>query len=112
MTKIPLYLFYACLMFHLPALAIAWNRSNRKPMEFSMLTLSATLLWSSSIHSVKLVLLGDDYSHRLFTTIEVNILVAIVLGLYLGIQRRWIAATAAVMLAVGWLFVGAINSTV
>jgi hypothetical protein len=100
------------MLFPLPLLAVAWSRSNRLPIEFSVLTLSAALYLSADIRSLKLTLLGSDYSHRLFTTVVVNILVAIILGIHLGIKRRWIAAIAAVILAFGWLLIGAINSVV
>ena len=63
------YLTYACLLSPLPLLAIAWSRSNRLPVQFSILTLSAVLYDSAAIRSLKLTLLGSDYSHRLFTTI-------------------------------------------
>jgi hypothetical protein len=105
-------LFYASWILPLPLLLIAWSRSNKKPVEFSILTLSAILLDLAAIRSVRLVLLGKDYSSRVYGTIEVNLLVAIVLCIYLGIKRRWIAAVAALILAVAWLLVGAINSAV
>ena len=70
------------------------------------------LFLSAFIRDVKLILLGNDYSQGLFTAIEVNVLVAVVLGLYLGIRRRWSASLAALLLAVGWLLMGAINSAV
>jgi hypothetical protein len=106
-----IYLLYACLLAF-PLLAIAWSRSNRLPVEFSILSLSALLFVSAAIRNVKLTLLGSDYSDRLFTTIGVNILVAIIIGVYLGVKRRWIGAIAALLLAFGWLVVGAVNSAV
>jgi peptidoglycan/LPS O-acetylase OafA/YrhL len=103
---------YASLILPLPLLVWGWSRSDRRPIEFSILTLSAVLLLSAAVRSLKLILLGADYSDRLFTTIGVNIFIAIALGLYLGIKRRWLAAAAAGILAFGWLLVGAINSAV
>jgi len=103
--------YYASLLSPF-LLAIAWSKSNRLPIEFSVLTLNAVLFLSTFVRDVKLILLGNDYSQRLFTTVEVNMLVAVVLGLYLGIRRRWSASVAALLLAVGWLAVGAINSAV
>jgi hypothetical protein len=79
------------------------------PIEFSILTLSAVLFLSAAVRSLKLILLGVDYSDRLFTTIGVNIFIAIALGLYLGIKHRWLATAAAGILAFGWLLVWAIN---
>jgi len=107
-----IYLIYACLLFPLLLLAIAWSRSNRLPVEFSILSLSAVLFLSGAIRSLKPTLWGRDYSHRVFTTIVFNLLVATVLGLYLAVKRRWFAAIAAVILAFGWLLAWAINSVV
>jgi hypothetical protein len=108
----PVYYIYACLLFPLPLLAIAWSKSNRLPFEFSVLTLSGILFLSVTIRSLKLTLLGSDYSHRLFTTIGVNLLIAIILGIYLWVKERWPAAIAAIILAFGWFSVWLINSVV
>ena len=112
MVMIDLLLFNACMIVPLPLLLIAWSEGNRRPVEFSILTLSAILLNSTAIRSVQLVLLGTDYSSRLSTTIGVNMLVTIVLGIYLGIKRRWIASAAALILAFAWLLVAAVSSAV
>src|ERR1700730_1482729 len=104
------YLIYACLLFPLPLLAIAWSRSDRLPVQFSILTLSAVFFVSAAVRNLKLTLLGSDYSHRLFTTIAFNLLVAIVLGLYLGVKHRWIASIASAILAFGWFLMWVINS--
>lgn len=105
-------IYWCCFICPLPLVAIAWSRSNRLPIEYSVLSLSLVLFLSAAVRSLKLTLLGSDYSHRLFTTIEVNIVIAIILGLYLGVRRRWIAAVAAAILALGWLLLGAVNSVV
>jgi uncharacterized membrane protein YczE len=41
---------------------------------------------------------------------EVNLLIAIILGIFLGIKRSWIAAIAALTLALAWFLLGAVNS--
>jgi hypothetical protein len=53
------------------------------------------LLFSATVRSLKLTLLGIDYSNRFFTTIGVNMLAALVLCIYLGVKRRAFAALAA-----------------
>jgi hypothetical protein len=105
-------LFYACWGLPLPLLLIAWSRRDRRPTELSVLTLSAVLLNVAAIRVVKLTLLGADYSSRLYTTIAVNLIIAIILAITLGIKRRWIATAAALILAFAWLLVGAVNSVV
>jgi hypothetical protein len=81
-----IYLYYACFLSPLPLLAIASSRSNRLPIQFSILTFSA-VLFPSAIRGLKLALLGGDSSHRLFMTIGVNIFLAMAVGLYWGIKR-------------------------
>jgi len=76
------------------------------------LTLSAVLFLSAAVRSLKLALLGTDYSDRLFATIGVNLLAAIALAIFLGTKRRLFAAIAAAILAFGWLLMGAINTAV
>jgi hypothetical protein len=112
MSLMNVQLFNACIILPLPLILFAWCERNRKPIEFSILTLSAVLLNLSAIRSVKLALLGMDYSSRLQTTIAVNMLVAIGLGIHLGIKRRWIATVAALTLAFAWLLVAAVNAAV
>ena len=39
-----------------------------------------------------------------------NILLAVVAAVYFGVRKGWIAALAAVILALDWLYMGAVNS--
>ena len=73
---------------------------------------SALLLLTGFVRSLKLTFLGDDYSDRLYTTIGVNLFVAVGLGIYLGIKRRWLGAFAALVLAYAWYAVASISSVV
>ena len=91
-----------CAILSLPLLLSAWYESNRKPVELAILTLSAVLLNSASLRGVNLDLLGTVDTSRLLLTNEINMLVAIVFGIYSGIMRRWIAATAALVIAFAW----------
>ena len=75
-------------------------------------TLSAVLLLSAVVRNFKLLFLGSDYSHSLYLTIELNLLLAIVAAIYFGVTKRWIAGLAALILAANWLYMGAINSVV
>ena len=102
-------LFNACVILPLPLLLIAWHESERKSIQLSILTLSAVLLNSANVPTVKLALLGADYTSRLFATVEIDMLVAIGLGIYLAIMRRWIAAIAALLLGFAW-FLAAVGN--
>jgi hypothetical protein len=48
----------------------------------------------------------------LYITIELNLLVAIVATIYFGVKQKWIAFIGALILAVDWGIMGAINSVV
>jgi hypothetical protein len=106
------FLLHACVIFPLPLLMIAWSGRDRKPIEYSILTLSAALLVLCALRSAKLTFLGNDLSNHLYTTMGVNLLGEAILGVHLGMKHRWIAADAAIIIALGWLLVGAINSVV
>jgi hypothetical protein len=75
-------------------------------------TLSVVLLLLAIPHDLRWILLGPDYSHRLYTTVEVNIVLVLVAAVYCAKKKRWIGAVASAMLALSWLWVGAINSVV
>jgi hypothetical protein len=97
------------MILPLPLLLIAWYESEKKSIQLSILTLSAVLLNSANVPAVKLALLGADYTSRLFATVEIDMLVAIGLGIYLAIMRRWIAAIAALSLGFAW-FLAAVGN--
>jgi hypothetical protein len=90
----------------------AWRRDHKEKITSVFLALSTALALAASVHDVKWALLGPDYSNRLYATIGINMAIAVILGLYLGITRRWVAALAAIILALDWLYMGAINSVV
>jgi hypothetical protein len=104
-------LFNAFMILPLPLLLIAWYESERKSIQLSILTLSAVLLNSANVSGGKLALLGADYTSRRFATVEIDMLVAIGLGIYLAIMGRWIAAIAALLLGFAW-FLAAVNFSV
>jgi hypothetical protein len=61
---------------------------------------------------LKEALLGRDYSQRLYTTIEVLLVVMVVGSVYFLIRKRWMLAIASIILAIDWLWIGIINSAV
>ena len=48
----------------------------------------------------------------MYIAIWVNLLVAIVFTVYFGVKQKWIALLAALILALDWGIMGAINSVV
>src|ERR1700733_15205932 len=101
------YLLNACAIFPLPLLMIAWSGRNRRPTEYSILTFTTVLLLSCAIRSAKETFLDNGLSDHLYTIIGVNLLGVVILGVHLGMKGRRIAATAAVIIALGWILVRA-----
>jgi hypothetical protein len=100
------------MVLPLPLLVFAWRKPNRQKIAFVVVGLSAALLLVASVPDARHILLGRNYSHRLHASIEVNMLLAATLGLYLAITRRWLAAIAAAMLLWVWFWVDVMNSVV
>lgn len=108
-----LYLIiWILLWLPLLLLAVAWSRAKAQYVPLTLLTLSAILLLSSGVRSVKLLLLGANYSHRLYTTLELNFFLAVILGLYMAIRKRWVATVAAIFLGLAWVYLMVVNSVV
>ena len=109
MNNLPIY---AVLYFPLLLLGVAWGHHDRRTFALLVLTLSAGLIVAASFHRARWVLLGPDYSHRLYATIGANMFAASLLAIYLAIRRSWIAAFAGLVLLVDWLYIGAVNSAI
>jgi hypothetical protein len=105
-------IIWTVLILPLPVLAVAWAKHRRPIMGLLILSGSAVLLISSASRTVKLAVLGPDYSNRLFITIGLNLAAAVILGFISTIRRRPIAAIAAFVLTLGWLYMWAVNSVV
>jgi len=76
------------------------------------MSVSALLLLLAAIRDLKVLLLGPDYTNRLYITIEVNLLVAIVATIYFGVKQKSMALIPGLILAVDTGIMGAINSVV
>ncbi len=105
-------LIWILLWLPLLLLAVAWTKAKAQFGPLAVLTLSAILLLSSGVRSVKLLLLGANYSHRLYTTLELNCFLAVILGLYMAVRKRWVATVAAIFLGLAWIYLMVVNSAV
>jgi hypothetical protein len=82
---------------------VAWRRNKREKATFVVLLVSGILLLSATVRDIKWVLLGGDYTNRLYVTIVLNMLIAAGCGLYLAFTRRFLAALSAIVLVFAWL---------
>jgi hypothetical protein len=107
-----IYGIYASLLLPIVLLSVAWRRNKGEKATFVLLLVSGILLLSATVRDTKWVLLGGDYTNRLYVTIGLNMLLAAACGLYLAFTRRFLAALSAIVLAFAWLYMGAVNSVV
>jgi glucan phosphoethanolaminetransferase (alkaline phosphatase superfamily) len=106
------FLTYVWMFSPLLLFCLAWCRHYQHLSRTLLLpTLSALLLVAAVVRNLK-VLLGSDYSHRLYISIEVNMFLGVAAAIYFLWKKRWTPAVAALILALDWLFLGAINSVV
>ena len=106
------YGIYVSLLLPIVLLSFAWRRNEREKATFVLLLLSGILLLSATVRDIKWVLLGGDYTNRLYVTIGVNMVLSALCGLYLVFTRRFLAALSAIVLVFGWLYLGVVNSAV
>jgi hypothetical protein len=111
-SNLLIYGIYASLLLPIVLLFVAWRRNKREKATFVLLLVSGILLLSATMRDIKWVLLGADYTNRLYVTIGLNMLLASVCGLYLAFTRRFLAALSAIVLVFGWLYMGVVNSVV
>ena len=101
------------LLLPLVLIGIAWRRYDKGARTTLIIpALSVIFLLLIIRHDLRWILLGPDYSNRLYTTIEINALFAGRSAVYSGIRRGWMALVASVFLVLAWLWVGAVNSVV
>ncbi|SRR5712692_6688807 len=92
------------LTFVAPLLLIIldWKRSKRSKIILLLLSLQ-TVYFCAAFLIARPILLGHDYSGRLYGTIAVNALLALALALVLTLNRQWWGLMAAVLIACFWL---------
>jgi len=99
------------LLFPVVLIGKAWRRYDTSARRVLIVpALSVTLLLVAIPHGLRWILLGPDYSNRLYLTIGANVVLAFASAIYSGFKRRWMALVASAFLALAWFWVGAINS--
>jgi hypothetical protein len=109
-SNLLIYGIYAPLLLPIVLLSVAWRRNKREKATFVLLLVSGILLLSATVRDIKWVLLGGDYTNRLYVAIGLNMLLAAACGLYLAFTRRFLAALSAIALVFGWFYMGVVNS--
>lgn len=110
---ISLIVFYA-VGLALPAilLLLAWRRL-ATVSGLMIIPLIAILVLALSLnHDIRWVLIGADYTRRLYVTILVFAALTLINTVFAAFRRAWAIAVASAVLSLAWFFVGAVNSVV
>lgn len=93
-------------------LLFAWRRRTAKGALMAIPILAILALALSMDHDLRWVLIGADYTRRLFITIVVFIVLTHVNAIIALVRKAWSIAVASAVLSLAWFFVGVINSVV
>ena len=63
-------------------------------------------------HNLRWILLGEDYTRRLYVTIGVFVVLTLGNAVYSAFHRVWSVAAASALVCAAWFFVGVVNSAV
>ena len=91
-------------------LAFAWLRHRVALSVLIVPFIAAVVLALAMNHEVRWVLLGADYTRRLFVTIGILIVLTLVNAVYAAVRSVWSVTLASVLICAAWFFVGVVNS--
>jgi len=101
-----------CLACPACLLLFAWVR-NKQVIAASIIPMAALIVLGLALFpEVKSLLVGADYSRRLFLTIDVFIGLTAVSLIYAACRRLWLVAIASALVSLGWIYLAAMNSMV
>jgi hypothetical protein len=66
----------------------------------------------AAVYVSKSWLLGADYSSRLHTTVEVNLVLTAIAAVIFAAKRQWYGFAAGILLTCDWLYVSAVSAAV
>lgn len=100
------------LAFPTILLVLAWRRDRPVAGLFIVPVTAVVVLALSLNHEMRWALMGEDYTRRLFVTIGIFTVLALINSIYAAIRRAWKVALASAVIAMAWFFVGVVNSVV
>jgi hypothetical protein len=91
---------------------LAWRR-HRGVLPVAIVPLIAIAVLAMAMnHNVRWILLGEDYTRRLYVTIGVFVVLTLVNAVYSAFHKVWSVAAASALVCAAWFFVGVVNSAV
>ena len=93
-------------------LLVAWRRSGAISRLMITPLLAIFILAVSMNHDVRWILIGADYTRRLYFTILTFTVLALLNAIVAATRRAWMVTTASAVISLAWFFVGIVNSAV
>lgn len=63
-------------------------------------------------HDIRWVLIGADYTRRLYVTIFIFMALTLINAIIATFRKAWSIAVASMVISFAWFFVGVVNSVV
>lgn len=93
-------------------LVFAWRRQSATTRVLIVPLVAISVLALAMDHDVRWILLGPDYTQRLFVTIGTFTVSCLLNAIYAAIRRTWSVAAASALICAAWLFVAVVNAAV
>lgn len=113
MSLLASWTLFVLLGFVVPGLLMVFQWRRARSIQTLTIPLAGLVVLALSLsRDIRWVLLGADYSHRLYVTIMVLIAATLINAIYSGFRRAWFACAASALISAFWFFVGAVNTAV
>ena len=100
------------IVFPATLLVHTWRQNRRVTAPVIIPAIAISALALAMVPDMRWLVLGTDYSRRLFMTIGVFALLTLINAIYAATRRAWTVAIASAVISLAWFFVGVINSVV
>ena len=100
------------IAFPATLLLLVWRRRARFSGLMTIPLIAILVLTLSMNHDLRWVLIGADYTRRLYVTIIALAALTLINAAFAAFRRAWAIAVASAVLSLAWFFVGVVNSAV
>ncbi len=93
-------------------LIFVWRRNRKLTSPLIVPMIAVLVLALAMVPAMRSVILGGDYSRRLFVTIDVFAALTLINAIYAAIRKAWATAIASAVISLAWFYLAVVNSVV
>jgi len=93
-------------------LLLVWRRRAAVSGLMAIPLVAVLVLALSMNHDIRCVVIGADYTRRLYVTILVFVALILINAVCAAFRKAWAIAVASAVLSLAWFFIGVVNSAV